>query len=140
MLPMPATSTSPLMRNLPIHCHWFNLVGSEKETMPRLAEHPEIAPGIVLQYDGKMHLVVVVAFNGLDNRDLAFHGHVHDVCGLLRPQAHAISGPDLDAEDGDARKWRVLRRVRVPEVGHGHGSLTGRRLRMAPCVRISCSR
>src|SRR5215469_4517964 len=101
MLPMPATRTLPFTRHLAVHRQRFNLFWREKETMPGLTHHAEIAARIVFKNNGQMHLVIEVRLDGLDNRDFSLQCHVENVGTLLRPNAHAIACAERDTKDGD---------------------------------------
>src|SRR5512146_1685200 len=136
MLPTPATSTLPFTWHLAIQRQRLNFLRREKEAMSGLPQHAEIAPGIVFENNGQMHLVIEIRLDGLDNRNLPLESHVEDVGTLLWPDAHAVACTQRNTECGDALQSGILL-LRIPRT---HCPLTRRRLRNVPCVFMSCSR
>src|ERR1700691_3431973 len=91
MLPMPATSTLPFMGDSLAQRQRFDFFRRKEKSMTGLTQHSEIAPGIVFEHDREMHVVIEIAFDSLNDCDLALEGHVHNVGVLLRPQADAVA-------------------------------------------------
>jgi hypothetical protein len=71
--------------------HRLDLGGSEKESVPRLPQHAEIAAGIVEKHDGEMDVVFVVLFYRLDDGDLAGESKVKNVSACTRPEPHTAA-------------------------------------------------
>src|ERR1700756_330562 len=147
MLPIPATSSLPFMRDLVIQRQRLDFFRRKEEAVSGLAQHSEVPPRIILDDDCQVHLVVEIALDRLYHGDFPFQSQIHDVGALLRPEAHAISSLHRDSEDCDAFERRVFRHL-VPlhhalsfaaEFPLCAGSARDRP-RIVPCVLINCSR
>src|SRR5579862_1469246 len=123
MLPRPATSTLPSMTVLGFFgIDRLNFVRREEEPMSGLAQHSQIATGIVFQHHRQVDLIFEVALNGLDDSYASSHGDVHDIGALLRPKAHAIADVQFYSESCHAGQRRRLRLQRIPFTSHGYQS------------------
>src|SRR5438067_2799336 len=129
MLPTPATSILPCIRNLAVQGKRLDFFRRKEESVSRLTEKSKVPPGVVLKHNGQVHVVIEIALDRLHHRNFALQRHVHDVGVFLWPQAHPISSFQRNAEHGDALQPRVFRLL-VP-VHHGF-SPRGRRLRIVP--------
>ena len=64
---------------------WLDLFGREEEAVAWLAHHAKLPARVVVQYDGKLNVVLKVLLDGLDHRYFAGQGHIDNVCLFLRP-------------------------------------------------------
>src|SRR5580704_11310091 len=68
--------------------HRLDFSDGKKEAVPRLAEHPQVAPRIVIEHDGKVRLSFVIGLDRFNRGNFPGEGQIHDVGAGLRPEAH----------------------------------------------------
>lgn len=76
--------------------------------MARLPQHPEIAPGIVVNYYREMRPPFIVFFDGFNDRCFTCQREVENVTACTWLQTHAIASPALDAVDTDDIEQRFI--------------------------------
>src|SRR5947209_18432380 len=67
MFPMQATRILPLTGHLMVQLDRLQFFGREKEPVPRLPQHSQIAAGIIVEHDRDVDVVIEVALNRLDD-------------------------------------------------------------------------
>ena len=67
----------------------------EKETVPRLAKHAEIASGIVFQHDADVILALIILLDAFDDGGLTGQGDIQDIASLAADAGERGLQPSL---------------------------------------------
>src|ERR1700704_2573095 len=82
-----------------IFCNGFNFFRTEEETMARLAQQPQVATGIKVQYNAYMLVAFIILLKRFHGGCLSGQRDIEHIAALARAQPYTITGSHFSSRD-----------------------------------------